>query len=284
VEILGLYSIIAVAWVGALAADLIINKPLGISPSHIEFRRAYLYDINPVGVGSVAIAIIAAVISYSGFFGEVMKALSSYLALGVAFCSAPLIAFATKGKYYLAREPDIDFSGVTEKQCCMCKKTYEIEDMAGCPVYGGPICSLCCSLDSNCDDACKKEARYTDQILTFIGFVFPRWIVRRLNSTVGHYIGLQLLFCLVIGGVLSLVYLRTTIKYWQQIADIQELLWQIFFILVIISGIATWLFVLARESANIAKERTSQQTKLRKRQIQQKAITLLDSIMSLEPH
>ena len=275
VEILGLYSIIAVAWVGALAADLIINKPLGISPSHIEFRRAYLYDINPVGVGSVAIAIIAAVISYSGFFGEVMKALSSYLALGVAFCSAPLIAFATKGKYYLAREPDIDFSGVTEKQCCMCKKTYEIEDMAGCPVYGGPICSLCCSLDSHCDDACKKEARYTDQILTFIGFVFPRWIVRRLNSTVGHYIGLQLLFCLVIGGVLSLVYLRTTIKYWQQIADIQEVLWQIFFILVIISGIATWLFVLARESANIAKEKTSQQTFLLSEEVEAHKLTSL---------
>ena len=29
---LGLYSIVAVAWVGALVADLVINKPLGLSP------------------------------------------------------------------------------------------------------------------------------------------------------------------------------------------------------------------------------------------------------------
>ena len=31
-HILGLYSIVAVAWVGALVADLVVNKPLGFSP------------------------------------------------------------------------------------------------------------------------------------------------------------------------------------------------------------------------------------------------------------
>ncbi len=273
VEILGLYSIIAVAWVGALSADLIINKPLGISPSHIEFRRAYLYDINPVGVGSIAIAIIAAMISYTGIMGEVMKALSSYLALGVAFCSAPLIAFATRGKYYLAREPDIDFSGATEEQCCICEKNYEIEDMAGCPIYDGPICSLCCSLDARCNDSCKEEARYTDQILALIGMIFPKWIVTRLNSTIGHYIGMQLLFCIVIGGVLGLVYLQTTIEDSRQYESTQEALWQIFFILVIISGVATWLFVLARESAKIAQDKTSQQTYLLSEEIEAHKIT-----------
>jgi len=41
-HILGLYSIVAVAWVGALVADLMINKPLGLSPAGIEFKRAHL--------------------------------------------------------------------------------------------------------------------------------------------------------------------------------------------------------------------------------------------------
>ena len=45
------YSIVAAAWVGALVADLVVNKPLGLSPRYIEFKRAHLYDINPVGVG-----------------------------------------------------------------------------------------------------------------------------------------------------------------------------------------------------------------------------------------
>lgn len=272
-QILGLYSIIAVAWVGALSADLLINKPLGLSPKHIEFRRAYLYDINPVGVGSIAIAIVAAMISFSGLLGEVMKALSSYLALGTAFCAAPLLAFATRGKYYLAREPDIDFGDATEVECCICEKSYEIEDMAGCPIYGGPICSLCCSLDARCNDSCKKEARYTDQILALIGAIFPKWIVARLNSSIGHYIGMQLLFCLVIGGVLGLVYLQTTIEDWLQHDGIQGTLWQIFFILVIISGVATWLFVLARESAKVAQDETSRQTYLLSEEIEAHKIT-----------
>jgi hypothetical protein len=47
---------VAIAWIGAIVADLVINKPLGISPSYIEFKRAYLYNFNPVGFGSMAIA------------------------------------------------------------------------------------------------------------------------------------------------------------------------------------------------------------------------------------
>jgi hypothetical protein len=39
--------------------------------------------------------------------------------------------------------------------CSICESDYEREDMAYCPVYDTPICSLCCSLDSQCHDACK---------------------------------------------------------------------------------------------------------------------------------
>ncbi len=31
-SILGSYAMVAVAWMGALVADLVINKPLGLSP------------------------------------------------------------------------------------------------------------------------------------------------------------------------------------------------------------------------------------------------------------
>jgi purine-cytosine permease-like protein len=51
-QILALYSNVAVAWVGALVADLVVNKPLKLSPPHIEFKRAHLFDFNPVGVGA----------------------------------------------------------------------------------------------------------------------------------------------------------------------------------------------------------------------------------------
>jgi hypothetical protein len=45
----------------------------------------------------------------------------------------------------------------------MCERDYEAEDMAHCPAYQGPICSLCCSLDARCHDLCKPSASLTAQ-------------------------------------------------------------------------------------------------------------------------
>jgi purine-cytosine permease-like protein len=55
-SVLGFYSNVAIAWIGAVVADLVINKPLKLSPSYIEFKRAHLYNFNPVGFGSMLIA------------------------------------------------------------------------------------------------------------------------------------------------------------------------------------------------------------------------------------
>ncbi len=156
--VLGFYSNVAIAWVGALVADLVINKPLGLSPSYIEFKRAHLYNFNPVGFGSMMVASVISVIAFFGFMGPAAQAFSTFIALGVAFILSPIIAYVTKGKYYIARE-DVTFrdnpeiTGLTN--CSICEYDYEREDMAYCPVYEGAICSLCCSLDAQCHDACK---------------------------------------------------------------------------------------------------------------------------------
>ncbi len=156
--VLGFYSNVAIAWVGALVADLVINKPMGWSPSYIEFKRAHLYNFNPVGFGSMTIASIISVIAFFGVMGPAAQAFSTFIALGVAFILSPIIAILTKGKYYIARK-DVHFhenpeiTGLTN--CSICEYDYEREDMAYCPVYDGAICSLCCSLDANCHDACK---------------------------------------------------------------------------------------------------------------------------------
>jgi len=156
--VLGFYSNVAIAWVGALVADLIVNKPLGLSPSYIEFKRAHLYNFNPVGFGSMMVGSIISVIAFFGFMGPTAQAFSTFIALGVAFTLSPIIAYVTKGKYYIARK-DVHFHenpDVAElTTCTICEYDYEREDMAYCPVYDGSICSLCCSLDANCHDACK---------------------------------------------------------------------------------------------------------------------------------
>ncbi|EGJ10218.1 hybrid sensor histidine kinase/response regulator [Rubrivivax benzoatilyticus] len=102
-HVLGLYANVAIAWMMAVVADLVVNKPLGWSPPGIEFKRAHLYDINPVGVGAMGIASALSVAAHLGAFGELAQAYSAAIALVTAFVCSPLIAWATKGRYYLAR-------------------------------------------------------------------------------------------------------------------------------------------------------------------------------------
>ncbi|MEY2689307.1 MAG: hypothetical protein RL375_3506 [Pseudomonadota bacterium] len=111
--VLGLYANIAISWLMAVVADLVINKPLGLSPKGIEFRRAYLYDVNPVGVGAMGIASLLSVVAHLGAFGPMAQAWSAMIALVTAVIAAPAIAWATQGRYYLARrsadsEPGFD--------------------------------------------------------------------------------------------------------------------------------------------------------------------------------
>lgn len=180
--VLGFYANVAVAWVGAIVSDLVVNKKLlKISPDYIEFKRAHLYNFNPVGFGSMLIASAISIIAYFGLLGSLLQAFSPFLALILAFILAPVIALATKGKYYIARENPIITSGieiastvqrsldhvhhhhttgnvdVKTYTCSVCNYEYEQEDMTYCPFHGGMICSLCCSLEKNCHDMCKTE-------------------------------------------------------------------------------------------------------------------------------
>ena len=155
-KILGFYSNVAVAWIGAVVADLVIIKPLlKLSPQYIEFKRAHLYDFNPVGFGSMVFASVVSIIAFFGLLGPACQAFSAFIALALAFVSAPIIAILTKGRYYLARVPFDDTSFATTLQCVTCGYSYEKRDMTSCPFHHGTICSLCCSLESSCADMCK---------------------------------------------------------------------------------------------------------------------------------
>jgi len=159
--VLGFYSNVAIAWIGAVVADLVINKPLKLSPSYVEFKRAHLYAINPVGFGSMTIASIISILAFYHAFGAALAAYSPFLALGIAMVLSPLLAIATKGKYYIARENTLggedpgEGGTATQLECVVCGQSYELPDMAGCPFHEGAICSLCCSLEKTCHDMCK---------------------------------------------------------------------------------------------------------------------------------
>ena len=186
--VLGLYSNVAIAWVGALVADLAINKPLGISPPYVEFRRAYLYNFNPVGFGSTLIASAVAITAFIGVFGSVAKAFAPFIALGLAFALAPAIAIFTKGKYYIARA-DIYYSHLPTKtiDCCICEQEYELQDIAFCPAYDRPICSLCCTLNARCRDVCKTTNIKNNQSLLKLNKTpFKEFFQHKLSPPLGQ--------------------------------------------------------------------------------------------------
>lgn len=259
-KILGLYSNFAVAWIGALVADLVINKPLGLSPSHIEFKRAHLYDINPVGVGAMGISIAASTAAFFGLFGVVAQSLAPFLGFFLAFAAAPVIAWATDGKYYLAREPEKFLSSGKIITCCICEHQFEREDMSFCPAYDGPICSLCCTLDARCHDRCKEQSRIGEQALALLRKALPSRIALGVNSRIGHFLGVFLVFNLVIAGILvSTYFLSGTEGPSAEQHDVRTILSAIYMCLFIIVGIAAWLLVLARESRHVAEEESERQ-------------------------
>lgn len=273
-QTLGFYGIVAVAWLGSLVADLVINKPLGLSPKYIEFKRAHLYDINPVGFGSMLLASVIGIICHTGLLGEIAQALSHFIALTCALLTAPFIAWITRGRYYIAR-PDVvtkrlhfadlhlsndnTFSTTT---CCICEHRFEHEDVTYCPAYAGEICSLCCSLDARCHDHCKPGANYREQLQKFFTIFLPHFITSKINSQVGQFLGLVISINGLSAILLSLIYFQTPIKDSETALLLENTLWKVFFLLVIITGVVSWLFVLAHESRHVAQEESQRQTRL----------------------
>ncbi|GAB2807668.1 ATP-binding protein [Comamonas piscis] len=264
-KVLGIYSNIAVAWVGALVADLVINKPLGLSPPGTEFRRAYLHDLNPVGLGAMGIAAVAAGIAYSGLLGELASAFAPYIALVIALLVSPLLAWLTRGRWYIARTPEV--FDAPELQCALCQNQFERADMAGCPAYGAPICSLCCSLDSRCQDRCKPStARAQVQWRSLYESLLPLRIQRSINFRLASYAGTVLLLASPMALALFVVYMQQSLSPGQ--TDLRWAFVRAFSLLALLCALYAWWLVLAKDSRRMAREESERQTHMLMQEIE----------------
>ena len=261
-SILVLYANFAAGWLGALTADLVINKPLKLSPPHIEFKRAHLYDINPVGVGSLALSVVLSSCAFLGMFGNVAQILAPFVALFSAFLAAPVIAWATKGRYYLARQPDPLAGHGAEIRCTICENTFERKDVALCPAYSGPICSLCCTLEARCRDVCKENSRIADQLKLFLLRVLPQRVAALANTRAGQFVGLMIVINLAIALLLAFIYHQYGHVTALERSVIRSTLGLVFLSLLVLSGIAAWGIVLAHESRRAAEAESARQTSM----------------------
>ncbi|TYC51348.1 response regulator [Rhodobacterales bacterium] len=272
-ETLGVFSIVAMAWLSAISADLFINKPFGLSPPGIEFKRAHLYDINPVGLGAMLLAAVIALTAHFGLFGTVAAALATFLAMAVAFVAAPLIAVATKGKFYLARKPRQSWQKLDHIACSICENPFEPEDMAYCPAYQAPICSLCCSLDARCHDSCKPRARVASQVATVAAHILPERALSFFGSRLGRY-ALAAAFSMTgIGLVLWIIYAQAANRLGDPTGIIAQTVALIFFVFAIVAGIACWFLVLAHDTRRVAEEESARQNALLQKEIDAHSVT-----------
>ena len=263
-KVLGLFSNIAIAWISSVAAELMINKPLKLSPNIIEFKRAYLPDLNPVGIISTAIASLISILAYIGLFGETARAFSAFISLGLAFIFVPCIAYFAGHKHYLARDRTKK-NKQAKQQCCICENEFEQEDVAYCPAYNSSICSLCCTLDARCLDTCKKGARLDDYLEIITQRFMPSWI--NLNTR------LRLLRFIIFFSFLSvLTSIFIGIIYYQDLLAAQSSVFafqlvlsnliKVYTSLLVFIGLCTWWLILNDESRRVAHEETRKQTQL----------------------
>ncbi|WP_248126294.1 cytosine permease [Micrococcus lacusdianchii] len=105
--VLGFYANCAMAWIVTVASDIAINKYLlKISPKVPEFRRGMLYAVNPVGFVSMLVSAGISIAIFFGAFGPTVQPFSPIFAVGIALVLPPVLAVATRGRYYLRRTDD----------------------------------------------------------------------------------------------------------------------------------------------------------------------------------
>lgn len=166
--ILGFYANCGMAWVVTVASDITFNKYLlKLSPLKPEFRRGMLYSVNPVGFGSMIIAAGVSILVFFGGLGDGLQPYSPLVAIALALVLPPILAIATKGKYYLRRTDDgIDlpmydsFGNPSDVMlgCHVCGHEYERPDMAACQTHDALVCSLCLSTDKVKDHVLPAQA------------------------------------------------------------------------------------------------------------------------------
>ncbi len=248
-KILGLYSNVAIAWIASIFADLVINKPLKLSPPVIEFKRAHLFNINPVGSLSTLFASILSIVAFSGAFGPELQAFSSLIALFTALILTPLICILTKGKYYIARPAEVFEEG--HHSCKSCNDEFDAADMASCPWLSGSICSVCCSVEGRCNDICKTEKEFDlkGRLVNWLQYISRNWDGSTKIPMIVNFMSSYLGLLLTAGFLLWTSYIVQVEGHEQgDLSSVTNTYLNIFYLFALLLFVGAWMIVLMQQS------------------------------------
>lgn len=253
-SVLAVYANVAIAWIGAIVADLVVLKPLGVSPPFIEFKRAHLYNVNPVGCGAMLVASGVSTLAWFGAFGELAQVYSACLSLVIALLLAVLIGVVTGGRYYIARASGTPVGASEPVTCCICERRYDPRDTASCPFYEGPICSLCCTLDTHCHDICKASE---DQLLRFRSRGAPSLEQPTFSAHAGRrvvrFLVLFSVFAIIAGAVFLISLRLIELPPGLAAGELDGIFLRLYLGSLALLAVAAWWTVLSHESRELAE-------------------------------
>src|SRR5690606_28731341 len=202
--------------------------------------------------------------AHMGRTGPPAASFSAVIAMVTAFVTAPLIAWATKGRYYSARAAAPSEQGaharLRTQRCVICEREYEGPDMAHCPAYQGSICSLFCTLDARCGDLCKPAASLSAQWSATLRWTLPRRIWPYLDTSLGPFLLLMLVVAPLLAALMCLLYLQdmksAAFQPWSATmtaAALRPTFLRAYMALLVVAGIVPWWLVLAHKSRQVVQ-------------------------------
>ncbi len=127
------------------------------------------------------------------------------------------------------------------------------------------ICSLCCSLEARCADACRPDAPLREQARHFIDVIFPARVGELLKTRYAAFAALMTLAAVLMG--IPLRYVAIVANDPDAVTTPVQAVWLSFAVLVFVAGVAIWLFVLAQEASRTAMRESDEQAQLLMREI-----------------
>src|SRR5690606_33550194 len=111
-----------------------------------------------------------------------------------------------------------------------------------------------------CLDSCKPGARFSEQLQSFLQPLLPARVMELASSRLAQFVAILTTVNVVIAVLLALIYYQMRPDLPAGIALLKQTLIAVFFIFLIVSGVVSWLYLLAHESRVVAQQESSRQT------------------------
>ncbi|SMC04653.1 Purine-cytosine permease [Sulfobacillus thermosulfidooxidans DSM 9293] len=158
-QVLTFEGVFIIAWAMSVVSDTLFNKwLLKINTRPYEYKRAFLPHFNPVGVGTLILALVIAAPLAFGVAGPLGENLAPFVSAALGLIFPPVIALALKGRpYRISSTAQVPVTSQPTLECILCHEEFETVDMVICPFHEGALCSVCCGSNAQCHDVCKTE-------------------------------------------------------------------------------------------------------------------------------